>query len=208
MTKESRPYVVGLTGGIGSGKSTACLHFANLGATIIDADEIARTLTAPGNAVLASISSHFGPEILKPDGSLDRPALRQLVFTNPAGKHWLEQLLHPLIRQQINAQIQHSKAEYVILAVPLLLESGQYDFVDRVLVMDLPEPLQLQRATARDGDDAASVSRIMAAQISRQARLAAADDVLDNSGTPEQLATEIKRLHDYYRAQARRHQTS
>ena len=202
---KSFPYIVGLTGGIGSGKSTVAHLFAKLGADIIDADQVARDVVATGSPALQQIAGHFGPDILNPDQSLNRPALRQIIFEDPAEKRWLEQLLHPLIRQQIRERAQNASGPYAIIMAPLLLENGGYDFVDRILVVDLPEALQVARASRRDISDSKNIEAIMATQLGRQERLARADDVIDNSGPEKELMTQVQTLHDFYREQARHH---
>ena len=203
MAPQSPPYIVGLTGGIASGKSSAGDAFARLGADVIDADRISRELVEPGRPALDAVVRHFGEEVLDRGGRLDRALLRARVFHEPAQKRWLEDLLHPLVREEIDRRIAVSTAPYVVLDVPLLLEGGHYGFVDRVLVMDVPEEVQLERALARDASSAAEVQRIIAAQIPRAQRLAAADDIIDNTGTREDLVRETERLHDFYQRQAR-----
>ncbi|HWK52856.1 MAG TPA: dephospho-CoA kinase [Hyphomicrobiales bacterium] len=198
MAAHSRPFVVGLTGGIGSGKSTVADAFAAHGIEVIDADAISRAQVAPGSPALAAIASHFGHEYLLPDGNLNRRLLRERLFAAPAERLWLEALLHPPIREQIHATIAASTAPWLLLMVPLLLESGAYAWVDRVLVVDLPEALQLTRASQRDGSDAATIQAIMASQLPRTTRLAKADDVIDNSGLPEALAPQVEQLMALY----------
>lgn len=203
MARQTPAYIVGLTGGIASGKSSAAQAFARLGAGIIDADRIARELVEPGRPALAAIARHFGAQVLDADGRLDRALLRARVFHDAEEKRWLENLLHPLVREEIDRRIAAATEPYVILDVPLLLESGHYDFVDRVLVVDVPEEVQLARALARDTAPEAEVRRIIAAQIPRAERRARADDIIDNTGTREDLVRETERLHDFYQRQAR-----
>lgn len=191
-------YVVGLTGGIGSGKSAAAAAFAELGITVVDADWAARVVVQPGMPVLAQIAGHFGAEVLQEDGGLDRARLRGIVFDNETERRWLEQLLHPLIREEILHRLAAAQSPYAILESPLLIESGQYQLVDRICVVDLPETLQIARAGARDGADPEQIRKIMAAQLSREERLARADDVLDNSGAPEALQQKVMALHGQY----------
>ncbi|MDT8397189.1 MAG: dephospho-CoA kinase [Pseudomonadales bacterium] len=210
MARQDRHtrFTVGLTGGIGSGKSAVSALFAALGVTVIDADQVARALVTPGSPALRSIVGHFGMPILRQDGELDRARLRQLIFADPDARAWLEHLLHPLIRERIEALIAAATSDYVLLVVPLLLESGAYDFVNRVLVVDVPEALQVARVAARDRIDPAAAKKIMATQMPRQERLARADDVIDNSGLESDLNAEVKRLHEFYRQQStRQHQT-
>jgi dephospho-CoA kinase len=192
-------FVVGLTGGIGSGKSTAAGMFAELGAAIVDTDEIARELTAPGGAAMPAIRERFGAEFVTPDGALDRPRMRRLVFANKEAKATLEAILHPLIRTEALARIRASGRPYVVVVVPLLLETGAYrDFTDRVLVIDCPEDEQLRRVTQRSGIAEQEVRAIMAEQLPRADRLAHASDVLENIGSVANLRRQVARLHAQY----------
>lgn len=193
-----RVFVLGLTGGIGSGKTAASDLFADLGITVVDADLISRQVVTPGSLALDSIAAHFGPAILLPDGELDRKSLRARIFSNPEEKHWLESLLHPLIREEIDRQLQQAESPYTILSSPLLFETGQDTMVDRVLLIDVPEPVQLQRTSTRDGISAEAVSRIMATQMSREQRRAQADDILVNDRDLHYLAEQVKTLHHHY----------
>ncbi len=193
------PYVVGLTGGIGSGKSAAAQVFAELGATVIDTDAIAHELTAPGGAAIEPIRAAFGEGCITDQGALARPRMRELVFADAAKKRVLEAILHPLIRASSNALVQAARGTYVILMVPLLIESGDFrGRCQRILVVDCPEELQLARVMARSGITAEQVRAIMAAQATRAARLGAADDVIDNSGDPTQLRRQVEALHLRY----------
>lgn len=206
----TRPFIVGLTGGIGSGKSAAADGFAALGASIIDTDVLAHALTAPGGDAIPALRAAFGDAAITPGGALDRAAMRQRVFADPAQRQRLEAILHPLIRAAADAQIRRLAdadfSSYVILVVPLLVESGCYrDRVDRILVVDCPEDLQVARVMARSGLDAAEVRAIIAAQASRQTRLAAADDILRNDGSRDRLSSAIRALHDRYLDLARMH---
>lgn len=189
---------IGLTGGIGSGKSAAAACFTGLGIDVVDADWAARVVVQPGQPALAQIAAHFGAGILLESGELDRAQLRAVVFGNTAEREWLEQLLHPLIREEILRALKTSSGPYAVLESPLLIESGQYKLVDRVCVVDLPEALQLERASARDRSDPEQIRRIMAAQLSREERLEKADDVLDNSGDLASLKTQVETLHRKY----------
>jgi dephospho-CoA kinase len=192
-------FVVGLTGGIGSGKSAAAGEFARLGATVVDTDAIARELTAPGGPAMASIEKLFGRKALDPDGGMDRDAMRNRVFADPAAKRALESLLHPMIREESERRIAAAAGRYVIHVVPLLVESGDpRRRADRVLVVDCPESVQLERVRARSGLPEAQVRAIMAQQAPRAARLAAADDVIDNSGGLDALARQVAALHARY----------
>jgi dephospho-CoA kinase len=193
------PFVVGLTGGIGSGKSAAAQVFEELGTTVIDTDAIAHALTAPGGAAIAPIRSAFGADYLTPEGALSRTRMRELVFADAAKKRLLESILHPMIRLQTSELAQAARSPYVILVVPLLVESSDYrQRCQRILVVDCPEELQLARVTARSGLAAGQVRAIMANQVSRAARLAAADDVIDNSQDLAQLRRQVEALHARY----------
>jgi dephospho-CoA kinase len=198
------PFIVGLTGGIGSGKSAAADRFATLGATVVDTDAIAHALTAAGGAAMPAIREAFGAGVVTADGSLDRAAMRTLAFSQPAARERLEAILHPMIRAESARRCAAAPGAYVILAVPLLIESGNYrDRCDRICVVDCPEALQIERVRARSGLDEAQIRAIMGAQASRAGRLAAADDVIDNSGTLEALHARIDALDALYRAAAR-----
>ena len=192
-------FCVGLTGGIGSGKSVASAMFAELGAGIVDTDEISRALTAPGGAAIAPIREAFGPESIAADGGLDRARVRDLVFRDAEAKRKLESILHPLIRERSRAAVGAARGPYVVLVVPLLFETGAYsDLVQRVVVVDCDEARQIEHATARSGLTAAEVRRIIAAQLPRAERRRRADDVLDNGGTIEALRGQVGRLHARY----------
>ena len=192
-------FVVGLTGGIGSGKSAAAREFERLGASIVDTDAIAHQLTAPGGAALAHIKALFGEAFIGPSGAMDREAMRNRVFSDPQAKRALEALLHPMIRAEGQRRIAAAGGPYVIYVVPLLVESGDYRRrVDRVLVVDAPEALQLERARSRSGLPEREVRAIMAQQLPRAARLAAADDVIDNSGALDALHAQVAALHARY----------
>jgi dephospho-CoA kinase len=192
-------YIIGLTGGIGSGKSTVAAGFAARGITIVDTDVIARELVAPGSAALGEIAAAFGREHLNPDGSLNRASLRQRVFQDDAARKRLEAILHPRIRGITAERLAAAAGPYAIAVIPLLIESGLGDMVDRVLVVDCPEATQLARVTARDALDAGTVRRIMAAQVGRAERLRHADDVILNENGPEALARQIEVLDRHYR---------
>jgi dephospho-CoA kinase len=198
-----RPWRVGLTGGIASGKTTVSRLFAALGVPIIDADEVSRDLVAPGTPLLARLAQHFGPEILAPDATLDRRALRERVFRNPALRLELEALLHPAIRAEMESRSANAAGRYQIFAIPLLAEKGRDERIDRVLVVDCSEALQRQRLRARDGSSAAEVEAILAAQASRAARLAIADDVILNDDSLATVRDRVASLHtDYLRLAA------
>ncbi len=194
--------LIGLTGGIGSGKSTVAELFAGLGAGVVDTDLLARELTEPGTPTLARIAAEFGPEVLNPDGSLDRARLRERVFSDPASRARLEALLHPPIRDLMLERAAGIQAPYVVLVIPLLFETGQQSLVRRVLAVDCPEPTQVERVRRRSGLPEAEITRIMASQIPRSERLARADDVIDNQGAPRALRPQVERLHRRYLALA------
>lgn len=194
---------VGLTGGIGSGKSEVTRAFAALGVPCADADEAAHAVTATGTPGLDRVVAAFGSGVRKADGALDRAALRRLVFADPVARKRLEAILHPLIRAELDRQIRQWRGTYGILSVPLLLESGALlSRVARILVVDCPEEEQVRRVMLRSGLTADEVRAIMATQLSRAARLARADDVIDNSGPREALREQILRLHEAYRMRA------
>jgi len=189
---------VGLTGGIGCGKSSVCRLFADMAVPIVDADVVARQLVEPGQPALGRIVDTFGSDILNPDGSLHRAALRQLIFTDIKHKQALEAILHPMIYDEMEAQVAALSAAYCILAIPLLLEAKKKYAVDRMLVVDCSEELQCLRVMARDKVEKAQVKAIIAAQAGRAERLAAADDIIDNSGPTTSLAEQVKNLHNSY----------
>jgi dephospho-CoA kinase len=202
------PFVVGLTGGIGSGKSAVADEFARLGAAVVDTDAIAHDLTRAGGAAIAGVKALFGEAVIGADGAMDRKKIRDLVFGDPNAKKLLEALLHPMIRaesvRRIGAFDEENSAPYVIHVVPLLVESAGYrERVHRVLVVDCPEALQIDRVRARSGLSAAEVEAIMKTQVSREKRLAAADDVIDNSGPIAALQKQVEKLHEKYTALAR-----
>lgn len=191
-------YIVALTGGIGSGKSTVADEFATLGATIVDADIIARQVVEPGKPALDAIRLRFGDAMLNTDGSLDRAALRQRIFSSPAEKQWLNNLLHPLIHQETQAQFQVASAPYILWVVPLLVENGLQQQALRILVVDVDKETQLARTLARDGISRQQAENILAAQATREQRLAYADDIIDNSRCPNELAPQVAELHRQY----------
>lgn len=188
-------FTVGITGGIGSGKSAVTDRLETHNIVIVDADRVARLVVEPGQPALAAIAEHFGPGVLQPDGTLDRAALRRIVFEAPEERQWLEGVTHPAIRQEIARQLEQADSAYTVLSSPLLLESGQSAFADYVVVVDVPEAMQLDRTMARDQNDETLVRNIMAAQLPRQERLARADEVIDNSGTLEALHAQVDALH-------------
>lgn len=195
-------YIVGLTGGIGSGKSAAADRFRFLGITVVDADVCARVVVEPNKPALKTIAEHFGQDIIQADGALNRAALRQKIFADDAERKWLEALLHPLIFEEIWAQLQSAQSPYAILESPLLVEAGQQVICQRTLVIDAPEAAQLARATARDGNSVEQIKAIMATQASREQRIAKADDVITNDGDLAHLHAQVDALHQRYLALA------
>ncbi|QIK39261.1 dephospho-CoA kinase [Caldichromatium japonicum] len=193
-----RPYTVALTGGIGSGKSTVAQGFAELGAGVIDTDAIAHELTTPQGPAIAPILAAFGPMILSAEGWLDRACLRRIVFADPEARRRLEAILHPMIERVMLERLQSLNADYVLLVIPLLFETGQERHADRVLVVDVPETIQVARVMARSGLSAEEVQRIIAVQLPRHERIARAHDLIDNSGAPQDLEPQIQRLHAQY----------
>ena len=197
-TPSAHPWILGLTGGIGSGKSAAAEHFAALGVHVVDADHAARWVVEPGRPALSQIAEHFGEQVLQADGQLNRGALRALIFSDPEQRRWLEALLHPLIREEIGDNLAQAQSPYAILVSPLLIESGQYTTTQRVLVIDVPQALQIQRTLKRDNTSEEQVHAILKVQASREDRLRHADDVLTNDRDLEALKTEVERLHHFY----------
>ncbi|MEZ5566288.1 MAG: dephospho-CoA kinase [Gammaproteobacteria bacterium] len=191
-------YRVGLTGGIASGKSTVANLFAALGVPVIDSDVIAREVVAPGTDGLKAVVAEFGADVLQPDGSLDRRQLRTVAFASDARRHRLEAILHPRIGAAMEAQCREAGGPYQLLVIPLLVEAGLVDRVNRVLVVDCSEDIQRQRLMVRDGETAAGVERLLAAQVNRQSRLMKADDVLVNNGSLHELKQSVASLHTGY----------
>jgi dephospho-CoA kinase len=199
-TASTQPWRVALTGGIASGKSTVSAMFAALGVAIIDADVIARDVQAAGTPLLQRIFLAFGDHLREPDGSLNRAALRRMVFADPVRRRELEALVQPAIRVRSEELAAQAGGHYVLYVIPLLAETRSQARFDRVLVVDCPQALQLQRLTARDGCDLQQAQAILAAQASRDERLAIADDVLVNDDAPEILRTQVRALHQKYQA--------
>jgi dephospho-CoA kinase len=194
--------IVGITGGIGSGKSAVTSRFEILGITVVDADLAARVVVEPGREALGAIEEHFGRSVIQADGTLDRAALRARVFADEEERRWLERLTHPLIGREIADQIAASRSAYTILSSPLLLETSQKELVDLVVVVDIPEELQLARTVARDDNDEAQVRRIMAAQLGREQRREQADILIDNSRSLAELDGVVEELHKEFLARA------
>jgi dephospho-CoA kinase len=197
-SKKTMTYIVGLTGGIGSGKTAVSDCFAALGITVVDADVCARIVVEPGRPALQSIVEHFGSVVLNSDGSLDRAQLRQIIFADETARKWLETLLHPLIFDEMWSQLQSAESPYAILASPLLVEAGQSILCQRVLVVDVSEDIQLQRAVARDANSEEQIKAIMASQTSREARLQKADDIIINDKDFAHLDEQVQTLHRRY----------
>jgi dephospho-CoA kinase len=189
---------IGLTGGIASGKSTVARRFAELGVPVVDADVAARDAVAPGTPGLARVIERFGPGVVAENGALERRTLRELIFDDPGSRRDLEAILHPLIRAAMDHSAATAAGPYVVMAIPLLIESSAHGRVDRILVVDVDESIQLQRVQARDGGSLDQARAILASQAGRAARLAAADDVILNSGTVTDLRQAVDRLHEKY----------
>lgn len=205
-------FTVGLTGGIGSGKSTVAREFERRGIAVIDADAIAHQLTAPGGAAIDAIRSIFGPEFIEPGGALDRGRMRTQVFSRPEQRQRLEEILHPLIRQETARLADAAQSAYRILMIPLLVEAQRADPAwrarfDRILVVDCSEAMQISRVVARSGLTEAAVLAIMATQVSRDVRRAAADDIVDNDAAVESLPSRVESLHRQYLALAHKSQS-
>ncbi len=197
--------VIGLTGGIGSGKTAASDYFATLNICVVDADIEARAVVEPGTDTLTEISEHFGPEVLKSDGSLNRPWLREKVFQQPEERLWLESVTHPAIRQRIISKLADSDSPYSILVSPLLFESRQNQLTDRVLLIDVPEALQIERTIIRDQSDSETVKAILKAQMSRDERRSKADDIIVNNRDLAYLQSECLKAHQSYLKLAKLH---
>ena len=189
---------VGLTGGIGSGKSTVCNYFRKVGAAIVDTDILAREVVEPGSSGLELIVKHFSQAILLEDGSLNRDTLRKIAFNDPNKRQLLESILHPLIRQRLKNILVTIKADYVIIAIPLLLEKGWQAEVDRILVVDCTEEQQVERIIQRDGNDRSLIMKIIQSQVSRHQRLAAADDIIHNNNDMVAIREQVEKLHKQY----------
>lgn len=199
MTNSAfKPWILGLTGGIGSGKSAAAHCFMGLGIHVVDADHAARWVVEPGRPALDRIVEHFGFTVLQADGTLNRSVLRGLIFEDAEQRRWLEALLHPLIAQEIQRDLASATSPYAILVSPLLIESGQYKLTQRVLVIDAPQRLQVERTMLRDSSSQEQVQAILKVQASREERLSHADDVLVNDRDHAWLQSEVKRLHHFY----------
>lgn len=200
-------FIVGITGGIGSGKSAVTERFERLGITVVDADLAARVVVETGKPALKAIEEHFGSEVISKNGELDRAALRSKVFSTDSERLWLEKLTHPLISAEILEQLAASQSPYTILSSPLLLETSQGELSHCTVVVDVPPEIQLQRTMTRDDNDEAQVRRIMAVQMQREERLQRADIVIDNSRSLEDLDGEVAKLHEQFLNKAEEHRT-
>lgn len=189
---------IGLTGGIGSGKTTVADRFKDYGIPVIDADRIAHALVAPGQPALAKIAETFGSDLLDADGSLNRQKMRELIFKSPALRNKIEAILHPRIFEEIDRQLKGVEAPYVIISIPLLLETGAQSFVDRILVVDCPVELQYERVQARDKLNREQIVRILESQVSREMRVNAADEIIVNDSNLASLAGQVKKIHAFY----------
>jgi len=197
-------YIVGLTGGIGSGKTTIANLFINKNIDVVDADEVARQVVEPGQPALAAIVEKFGDNILLADGSLNRPKLREKVFSDEQAKQWLNALLHPAIRHEMLEQLSNTKSVYCLLVAPLLLENGLEKYVDQVLVIDVDEATQVDRTTKRDGSSEATIKSIISSQISREKRLEMADYIIRNQGCAvEKIQQQVDELYELFTQQAK-----
>ncbi|MTI15456.1 dephospho-CoA kinase [Sansalvadorimonas verongulae] len=200
-------FVVGITGGIGCGKTVVTDYLAQKGIVVADADKASRVVVESGKPALQKIEEHFGSNMIFEDGSLNRRALRDIIFQNANEKKWLEKLLHPLINQQLRLELSLAQSPYVILVSPLLFETRQHDMVDRILVIDVTEEVQIERAIARDNISQEQAESIVRSQSSREERRSRADDIVNNSGSLEQLYQQLETLHRSYLEQAREAQS-
>lgn len=198
-----RKLIVGLTGGIGSGKTAVSTLFEKSGIDVVDADLCSRRVVEKGQPALQAIEHHFGPGILNSDSTLNRAALREKIFADVKERLWLEQLLHPLIHQELETQLQKSSSAYTILVSPLLIEAGQNNLCQKIVVVDVPESLQIERTTQRDSNSRELVESIIATQAPRTKRLAMADEVIKNTGSLADLETKVLALHQKFLAQLR-----
>lgn len=195
-------YVVGITGGIGSGKTTVSNLFAELGVTVIDADIVAREVVEPGQPAMQQIAKEYGDAVVLPDGHLNRAAMREIVFADPSKRARLEEITHPAIRARMMEQLTTATSDYAIMVLPLLVDTGHWEMIDRVLVVDVDEHTQLERVMNRDHLPEHQVNAILDAQVSREERLAAADDIILNSHDIDHLQKEVAHLHAIYMVEA------
>ena len=201
-----KKFVVGLTGGIGSGKSAVADRFEQLGIAVVDADRLSRVVVEPGQPALLRIVEHFGDQVLDPNGALNRAHLRERIFADAAERRWLEELLHPRIAIEIFKGLREARSAYAVLVSPLLLEARQDTLANRVLVVDADERLQLERTMQRDGNSSAQARAIIEAQMDRESRRARADDVISNNGTLAELRAAVDALHARYLVLAAEHE--
>jgi dephospho-CoA kinase len=197
-TAVDKPWVLGLTGGIASGKSAAAQRFAELGVHVVDADQAARWVVEPGRPALAQLVERYGVDLLQADGSLNRAALRTVIFEDAEQRRWVEALLHPLIADEIARSLASATSSYAVFVSPLMVESGQYRITQRLLVIDAPEDLRVARTLSRDNTTPEQVQAILKAQASREQRLKLADDVIVNDRDLAWLHSEVERLHSFY----------
>lgn len=198
LNNKQSKLLIGLTGGIGSGKTAASDLFAKLGITVVDADVLARKALEIGSPLLSEVFNHLGKHLKLDDGNLDRAALRSIIFNDSTAKTWLEKLIHPWVKQEVANALNKATSAYTLLSSPLLIESGQVELVDRILVVDLPETLQVNRTTSRDNNSPDLVKKIIDQQINRRDRLSLADDLIDNSGDLNHLQKQVNSLHAKY----------
>lgn len=198
LNNKQTKLLVGLTGGIGSGKTAASDLFANLGIDVVDADVLARNALHLNSPLLSRVFNHFGEQLKLPDGSLDRAALRGIIFNDSTAKTWLENLIHPWVKKCVINALNETTSVYALLSSPLLIESGQAKLADRLLVVDLPEAVQISRTASRDNNSPELVKKIIEQQINRSARLSLADDIIDNSGDLNHLKKQVNSLHTKY----------
>lgn len=199
--------VIGLTGGIGSGKSTVAKLFIERGITVIDTDQLARDVTQRSQPALKEIAEKFGPGVLQADGGLNRNALRKIIFADDNKRIWLENLLHPLIYAEMEKQINRATSPYCIVVIPLLLEKGRHSIINRVLIVDTAESAQIKRTNARDNSTVEEVKAILETQVKRPERLAGADDIIENNGSISDLVPQVESLHGFYTALAQKNAT-
>lgn len=197
--------IIGLTGGIGSGKTAASDRFESLGITIVDADIVAREVVEPGQPALKEISDHFGKHLITSEGALDRRKLREIIFSNQTEKQWLEALLHPLIREEILNQLSRADSPYAILVSPLLFETNQHQLASRCLLIDVPESVQIERASKRDNSNPEQIKSIIASQMSRTCKIEKADDIITNDQDLKHLHEQIDMQHKHYLDLAHEH---
>ena len=198
MTIHNSKLIIGLTGGIGSGKTAASDEFQALGIAVVDADVVAREVVEPGQPALRKIADHFGKHILLSDGALDRAALREIIFSSEEDKRWLEALLHPIIRTEIKRQLCEAKSPYSILVSPLLFETDQAELATRTLLIDVPVSLQIERASKRDRNTTKQIQKIIDSQLPRENKLKLADDVICNDHDLEHLTNQVRLQHQTY----------